>query len=178
MNDVLRDELLQMAAADLKVFADLEVAASASSELRTRIDARSQAGSSSPAWPVEWTDEPPLEIVRLQTVVDRNTQRMKEIVSEVGWPGHSLVGAEGAAAAWLVIHHTVDLDLQRTCLELLSEAVERGDADRVHLEWLTDRVLLREGRPETYGTHAGARGQPPAPALLPNSGPRNGPSSP
>lgn len=172
MNDLLRDELLEMAAADLAAFEDMENEVSASPELRTRADARSGPHSSSPAWPVEWTDDPPPSIKRLQTMVERNTGRMKEIIRDAGWPGLSTVGDEGAAAAWLLIHHTADLDLQRACITHLSTAVDHGEADVRHLEWLTDRVLLREGKPERYGTHSGRQGAPPGPHL-----PRTTPSS-
>ena len=35
--------------------------------------------------------------------VDANTARMKTIVAERGWPGRSLVGEDGAQAAWLLV---------------------------------------------------------------------------
>ncbi len=38
-----------------------------------------------------------------------NTQAMKQIVAQHGWPGEKLVGAMGAQAAWLLVQH-VDHD--------------------------------------------------------------------
>jgi hypothetical protein len=41
----------------------------------------------------------------LQAVDAANTARMKRIVAERGWPGRSLVGDDGAQAAWLLVQH-------------------------------------------------------------------------
>ena len=37
-----------------------------------------------------------------------NTMRMREIIAEHGWPGHVLVGVDGAHAAWLLAQHATD----------------------------------------------------------------------
>jgi hypothetical protein len=69
-----------------------------------------------------------------------------------------LVGEEGSIAAWVIAQH-LDHDpaLQRRCLELLERAVAAADADAESLAFLTDRVLVNEGRPQRYGTQgAGA----------------------
>jgi hypothetical protein len=173
-NESLRNVLLEMAAADQAAFKNLDKACAESDELRARVTSRSDPISSTPAWLVEWTDDPPVVIALIQAVVHRNTQRMRQVIQHVGWPGRGIVGEEGAAAAWLIVHHADDLDLQRSCLPLLARAVEEGDAPSTHLEWLTDRVLLREGRPEMYGTHAGSRGDPPVSVL--SLEPRNRPN--
>ena len=58
-----------------------------------------------------------------------NTDRLREIVSQHGWPGRSLVGDEGAHNAWLIAQHADrQLDFQREALELLADAVRHGDA--------------------------------------------------
>ncbi len=82
-----------------------------------------------------------------------NTDRLREIVSEHGWPGRSLVGDEGAHHAWLIAQHADrQLDFQREALELLADAVRRGDAAQRDLAYLTDRVRMNEGREQVYGT--------------------------
>jgi hypothetical protein len=160
MDESLAAELIEMAKADQAAFDGLERACAQSQSLRARIEARS-TGSTSPAWPVEWTDDPPDPIIDIQRVVRSNTDRLRRIVQERGWPGRLLVGDEAATAAWLLVHHAQDLAFQRACLPLLSRAVEAGDATRTQLEWLTDRVLLREGKEERFGTHSGDHGDPP-----------------
>jgi Family of unknown function (DUF6624) len=82
-----------------------------------------------------------------------NTDRLKEIIEEHGWPGKSLVGEEGALNAWLIAQHADrQLDFQRHALSLLAEAVEHGEANARELAYLTDRVRMNEGRPQLYGT--------------------------
>lgn len=79
--------------------------------------------------------------------------RLDEVVRTHGWPVRPLVGDDGAAAAWAIAQHADDdNDLCHAWLPLLREAVECGDAPGVHLAALTDRVLLREGAPQRYGT--------------------------
>ena len=85
---------------------------------------------------------------------------MRKIVAEHGWPGRSLVGADGAMAAWVLAQHLDEEPaLQRQCLGLLERAVADGEADAESLAYLTDRVLVNEGKPQRYGTQGnGAAG--------------------
>jgi hypothetical protein len=82
-----------------------------------------------------------------------HARRMEEILDEYGWPGWSLVGREGAFAAWVLIQHA-DLhpDLQRRGLEMMQAAVDAGDADPSDLAYLIDRVRVADGEPQLYGT--------------------------
>jgi hypothetical protein len=82
-----------------------------------------------------------------------NAVRMEEILDEYGWPGWSLVGEDGAFAAWLMIQHA-DLrpELQKRGLAMLEAAVAAEDADPGDLAYLVDRVLVAEGKPQVYGT--------------------------
>lgn len=95
----------------------------------------------------------------LVTSVDAgNLAWFKDMVAEVGWPGRSVVGEDGAQAAWLLAQHAdQDPAFQRNCLDLMTEAAECGEASRAHVAYLTDRVLLAEGQPQEYGTQMTAR---------------------
>lgn len=82
-----------------------------------------------------------------------NLPWLKGVVAAHGWPGASLVGSAGAHAAWLLAQHAdADPAFQRECLGLLTAAVEAGEATERELAYLTDRVLLAEGKPQVYGT--------------------------
>ncbi|MEU4234881.1 DUF6624 domain-containing protein [Nonomuraea sp. NPDC026600] len=82
-----------------------------------------------------------------------NTAYLKQVIDEHGWPGHDLVGEEGAQAAWLLAQHADhDLVFQQRCLTLLQDAVARGQAAPRNLAYLVDRVRVNEGRPQVYGT--------------------------
>jgi hypothetical protein len=82
-----------------------------------------------------------------------NLTWLKSVVAEIGWPGWSMVGEEGAHAAWLLAQHADrDPAFQRRCLDLITEAARSGEASLTELAYLTDRVLLAEGQPQEYGT--------------------------
>ena len=88
-----------------------------------------------------------------------NLPWLKEVIAAHGWPGASLVGTEGAHAAWLLAQHAdADPAFQRQCLGLIGAAVEAGEASLLEHAYLTDRVLLAEGRPQVYGTQVTRRG--------------------
>jgi hypothetical protein len=49
---------------------------------------------------------------------------------------------------------------QRKCLDLVTQAAACGEASQVELAYLTDRVLLAEGKSQEYGTQfTGRKGQ-------------------
>jgi len=93
------------------------------------------------------------EAMRMCQVDDVNTARMREIIEEHGWPGRSLVGEDGADAAWLLVQHAdAEREFQKHCLGLMTEAVGAGEARADLLAYLTDRVLVGEGELQRYGT--------------------------
>ncbi|MFC5183688.1 DUF6624 domain-containing protein [Actinomadura harenae] len=82
-----------------------------------------------------------------------NTEWLKGVISEHGWPGASLVGEPGAEGAWLLAQHSDhDLEFQRSCLEMLRQAVQDGEAKAWCLAYLTDRVRVAEGHQQVFGT--------------------------
>jgi hypothetical protein len=93
-------------------------------------------------------------VVAKMTAIDRkNTARLKEIIDRHGWPGKSLVGDDGANAAWLLVQHAdLDRPFQKRCLDLMKEAVKKKEASAQNLAYLTDRVLVGEGKKQIYGT--------------------------
>jgi uncharacterized protein DUF6624 len=82
----------------------------------------------------------------------KHTARLKQMVAAYGWPGKTLVGERAAHAAWLLVQHAdADPAFQRRCLELM-EKLPGGDVRAQDVAYLTDRVLLAEGRPQRFGT--------------------------
>jgi hypothetical protein len=86
--------------------------------------------------------------------VDRkNTERIKEIIQQFGWPGKTLVGDEASQGAWLLVQHADhDVDFQKRALELLKKAVESKEAEKFDLAFLTDRTRVNSGKPQVFGT--------------------------
>jgi hypothetical protein len=83
----------------------------------------------------------------------KNAARLREIIAEHGWPGRSLVGEDGVAAAWLILQHSIsEPEFMRGSVPLLEKSVAAGEAQAMHLAYLTDRIAFFEGRPQRYGT--------------------------
>jgi hypothetical protein len=81
-----------------------------------------------------------------------NTERLKVIVHEYGWPTSPEFGIEGSQAAWLIAQHADhDVDFQSECLELMKKQ-NPAELNPAHLAYLEDRVRVNQGRPQLYGT--------------------------
>ncbi len=81
-----------------------------------------------------------------------NTQRMKEIVEQLGWPTRSKVGGHASEMAWLLVQHADhDRAFQKMCLALVKTQAA-GEVSPGNIAYLEDRVRVGEGRPQIYGT--------------------------
>lgn len=83
----------------------------------------------------------------------RNTARLREIFKQHGFPGNSLVGKDGAFAAYMIIIHSPSLELKREALPHVEKGLAKGELPPVAVAGLTDKVLVTEGKPQRYGTH-------------------------
>ena len=64
-----------------------------------------------------------------------------------------MVGGDGTRTAWLLVQHADHaVGFQRYCLTLLRHHNETGQVSRGDIAYLTDRVEVNEGKPQTYGT--------------------------
>ncbi|HQR43689.1 MAG TPA: hypothetical protein PLX97_13435 [Gemmatales bacterium] len=81
-----------------------------------------------------------------------NTAWLKKHVNQHGFPTISEVGKDGANGAWLLVQHAdAQPAFQRQCLDLMTK-LPRHERDGKNLAYLTDRVLLAEGKKQLYGT--------------------------
>lgn len=80
-----------------------------------------------------------------------NTARVCEILDAKGWLGSKEVGANGNSALFLVIQHA-DMNIQEKYLPMMREAVKNGMARGADLALLEDRVLMRNGKKQIYGS--------------------------
>jgi len=81
-----------------------------------------------------------------------NAETLDKIINDNGWPGKSLVGEDGAKAAFLIAQHAISKpELQRLFLSHLKTAVLDGEANPVQEACLEDRILFNEGKPCLYG---------------------------
>ncbi len=68
-----------------------------------------------------------------------------------GWFSYSQYGRQAADAAFHIVQHG-DLATQKKVLPVLEAFAERGEADPQSFAKMVDRVALREGRLQRYGT--------------------------
>ena len=82
------------------------------------------------------------------------TAWLKAEIAARGWPVQ--VGDDGAAAAWLIAQHSPDLEFQKACLELL-RGLPESLVNAQHVAYLHDRICIREGTGQRYGTQSRPR---------------------
>ena len=101
-------------------------------------------------WTSDRIDE---KVVAEMIEIDRrNTNRLKQIIAEYGWPGKSLVGTDGAHAAWLIVQHaTHDLPFMKRSLKLM-QGSPPGEVAPADVALLTDRLMLKETGKQIYGS--------------------------
>jgi hypothetical protein len=79
---------------------------------------------------------------------------VSDILDKRGWLGEDVVGQQGNSALFLVIQHA-DLKTQQKYLPMMREAVKTGRANASSLALLEDRVALRQGKMQIYGSQVG-----------------------
>ncbi len=82
---------------------------------------------------------------------EKNEARVAEIIDEHGWPKASVVKGSAASTVFLIIQHA-DIEMQKKYLPVMREAADAGEASWSSLALLIDRVNLREGGKQIYGS--------------------------
>ncbi|MHC0444071.1 DUF6624 domain-containing protein [Flavobacterium sp. 3-218] len=80
-----------------------------------------------------------------------NLIKVMKILDEKGWVGTGLVSSQANQTLFLVIQHA-DLKYQKKYLPMMREAAKKGSAKPSHLAYLEDRVALRDGGRQIYGS--------------------------
>jgi hypothetical protein len=99
------------------------------------------------AYKAQMAGEDASALQRIVYVVDAvHNQRIHQLISKHGYLTKKSVGAKALKAFWLLVQHQdFDIDLQRACLEHCGfEPKEKA--------YLTDRVLVGEGKKQLFGT--------------------------
>jgi hypothetical protein len=162
-NADLRSELLAMCADDQAAVG----AFLADADNHRHQFGRMQTIRSGTPWPyalLEWEppEDAPATARRVISLVNTHTARLRGIVTEYGWPGRSLVGEDGADAAWLLLQHVNSRvttirsaagdDFCRSCVMLLRDAVMRGEAHPRHLAAIADSLRLGDDEPPEFAS--------------------------
>jgi hypothetical protein len=92
-------------------------------------------------------------VARMRGVDADNTRWLAEVIGHRGWLGPSVVGQDGADAAFLLVQHAdADTAFQARVLPLLAQAYRTGQATGQQFALLTDRLAVARGTPQVYGT--------------------------
>lgn len=100
-----------------------------------------------------WIEGPQTEALAAETakVDHQNLARIEAILAKHGWPGPTLAGKSASGSVWLVLQHA-DLATQKKYVDMMKKAVDAGELDAALYGTTIDRILVREGKPQLYGT--------------------------
>lgn len=91
-------------------------------------------------WAHRWVEQDSLNLLRVSAILD-----------EHGWLGPDVVSDKASRALFLVVQHA-PLAAQEKYLPMMQQAVKDGKANIGSLAYLEDRVLMRQGKPQRYGS--------------------------
>jgi hypothetical protein len=83
-----------------------------------------------------------------------NVIKVTQILDKYGWLGYDKIGRQGNTTLFLVIQHA-DIDIQEKYLPMMRQAVKDRKAQASALALLEDRVALRRGGKQIYGSQVG-----------------------
>ena len=93
-------------------------------------------------------------VKNMNTTDESNLVKVKNILDKYGWLGPDIIGNKGNSALFAVIQHS-DLQTQEKYLPMMQDAVKKGNAKAQSLALLEDRVALRQGKKQIYGSQIG-----------------------
>lgn len=91
---------------------------------------------------------------RIGITKEKTTPLFCGILKEFGWPTASLVGRDGAAAAFYLLRNNATFSLQIEMLPVMVAAVEKDEIERPEFAALIDRIRVDAGVKQLFGTQA------------------------
>nr|WP_231905708.1 DUF6624 domain-containing protein [Streptomyces davaonensis] len=139
------------------------LAAALATELRRRADQERELMRRAQAEPTERRRQ---DIAACRRA---NTEALRAIVRNHGWPTTDQVGDPASTAALMILLHASDLDFQLICRDLIAEAVLEGRCSAVHLAYIADHCAVEQGQPQFYGTRVNPETLRPYPVRQPQT---------
>lgn len=87
----------------------------------------------------------------VQFIDSTNLIQVEKLIAKYGWLGKSFVGARGNQTIFLVIQHS-NLVTQEKYLPMMQKSVDENESTASDLALLQDRVLMRQGKKQIYGS--------------------------
>ena len=89
----------------------------------------------------------------LESIHRRQSEALKSVIADFGWPDESVMGEHATDAAFMVAQHAdYDPDFQLLCHTLMLREVKAGRMKPAYLAFLTDRILCNQGHYQRFGT--------------------------
>ncbi|MEP3371697.1 MAG: DUF6624 domain-containing protein [Maribacter dokdonensis] len=101
-----------------------------------------------------------------------NLIKVSKILDERGWPSKTRIGKRGTSTLFLVIQHA-DQEAQEKYLPLIEKAVADNNLPKRQYAMFYDRLLLRRGERQVYGTQLAINNESKTPYVLPLEDPMN-----
>jgi hypothetical protein len=101
-----------------------------------------------------------------------NLVKVSQILDTRGWPDVKLIGRRGASTLFLVIQHA-DKKAQEKYLPLIEKAAANNNLPKLQYAMFYDRLVLRRGERQVYGTQLATGKESKKPYVLPLEDPRN-----
>ncbi len=95
-----------------------------------------------------------IDKTKIKSVLEENTNLLKNFIKENGWPIKEKYGSEVSSAAWLIAQHS-DHDplFQLKCLSLIIANLDSQDKELMQdMAFLLDRVLINMNQEQVFGT--------------------------
>jgi len=93
-----------------------------------------------------------IALLKIMNEIDSiNLLKIEKILNEHGWQGVDVIGEQGNETLFLVIQHS-DLETQLKYLPMMQEAVKLGNIKMKDFALLEDRIAVRQGKRQIYGS--------------------------
>jgi Ca-activated chloride channel homolog len=100
------------------------------------------------------SDNKEKSLKRMTDFNQRAEQRLCEVLKEFGWPTQKLVGEAGVDAAIFLLKSAAKLKLQVDLFPVVVAAVKKGEVSKAEFADYFDRVRVRGGLRQIFGTQA------------------------
>jgi len=94
----------------------------------------------------------------IDSIATVNYKEAKKIFENYGFPGFDLVGEAGSKSFWLIVQYCDKWpDFQKQVLKKMEVQVKRKNAHAIYYAYLVDRIRIRAGKKQLYGTQVSYR---------------------
>jgi VWFA-related protein len=100
------------------------------------------------------TDSKEKSVQRMTEFNEKAESRLCQVLKEFGWPTKKLVGEDGVEAAVFILKSSARLRLQIDLFPVVVAAVKKGDLAKAEFADYFDRVRVRAGLKQIFGTQA------------------------